>query len=57
MDPAFTFRETAPAASPLIFVGLHAIGAGHASNRKIAIGLERMPREIAADELLLDPSP
>jgi hypothetical protein len=40
MDPAFRLRETAPAAGPPVFAGSDAIGAGHAPDRKVAIGID-----------------
>ncbi len=55
MDAAFGLGVTPPTAGPRItFAGPNPVGAGHASDRQIAIGHQRVPRQVSGREHGLD---
>src|SRR5882757_5631560 len=51
VDAAFGLVEAAPAAGALVLAGEDAGGAGHAADRGIALGDERMLGQVVADHV------
>src|SRR5689334_21934551 len=57
MDAALGLGEADPAAGAKIRAGRHAGGAGHAADREEPVRLQRMGRQVALGQRLLDARP